>query len=58
MPSSVDSILDNAVAGERLDESEIQSLFDHGELLALGQAAAAVRRGKNPGEIGTYIVAR
>ena len=58
MPSSVDSILDNAIAGERLDESEIQTLFDHGELLALGQAADAVRRRKNPADIVTYIIDR
>ena len=58
MPSSVDSILDKAIAGERLDESEIQALFDHGELLALGQAADAVRRRTNPADIVTYIIDR
>jgi len=58
MPSPVDTILDKAVDGERLAEAEIQTLFDHGGLLELGQAADAVRRIKNPANIATYIIDR
>jgi 2-iminoacetate synthase ThiH len=46
MNTSVDPILDKAIAGERLLGDEIQHLFDHGGLLELGQAADAVRRQK------------
>jgi cyclic dehypoxanthinyl futalosine synthase len=58
MSTSVDTILDKAIDGERLAESEIQTLFDHGGLLELGQAADAVRRRKNPADIATYIIDR
>jgi len=54
----VHTILDRAITGERLDRDEIQALFDDGGLLELGQAAAAVRRRKNPGDEATYIVDR
>ena len=58
MNHSVDSILDKAVAGDRLARNEIQALFDDGGLLELGQAAAAVRRRKNPGDAATFIIDR
>ncbi len=58
MTQSVDSILDRAIEGDRLGETEIQDLFDHGGLLELGQAADAVRRRKNPPDIATYIIDR
>jgi len=58
MKHSIDSILDKAIAGDRLCRDEIQALFDDGGLLELGQAAAAVRRQKNPGDEATYIVDR
>jgi cyclic dehypoxanthinyl futalosine synthase len=58
MSHSVDSILDKAVAGDRLARNEIQALFDDGGLLELGQAAAAVRRQKNPGNVATFIIDR
>jgi cyclic dehypoxanthinyl futalosine synthase len=56
--AAVDTILDKAVDGGRLERAEVQALFDEGGLLELGQAAAAVRRRKNPGAIATYIIDR
>ena len=56
--SGIDAILDKAVDGVRLTRDEIQSLFDDGGLLELGQAAAAVRETKNPGRSATYIIDR
>ena len=58
MSQSVDSILDKAVAGDRLAPNDIQALFDGGGLLELGQAAAAVRRQKNPDNVATFIIDR
>ena len=58
MPISVDAILDRATGGERLTGEEIQTLFDRGGLLELGQAADVVRRQKNPPDIVTYIIDR
>jgi cyclic dehypoxanthinyl futalosine synthase len=56
--TGIDAILDRAVAGKRLEADEIQALFDNGGLLELGQAADAVRRRKNPGEVVSYIIDR
>ena len=50
--------LDRAVAGERIDRSEIELLFAEGSLLELGQAADEVRRLKNPEVVATYIIDR
>jgi len=58
MADTIETILDKAVAGGRLARPEIQALFDDGGLLELGQAAAAVRRRKNPGRAATYIIDR
>lgn len=55
---AVDTILDKAVDGGRLERDEIQALFDDGGLLELGQAAATVRRSKNPADTATYIIDR
>ena len=51
-------ILDRASQGQRLERAEIQTLFDEGGLLELGQAAAAIRRRKNPGNEATFIIDR
>ncbi len=58
MTQTVSSILDRAVAGQRLDPQEIQTLFNEGGLLDLGQAADAVRRQINPTGEATYIIDR
>ena len=55
---TVSAILDKAIAGSRLDRSEIQLLFDEGGLIELGQAADAVRRRLNPERVATYIIDR
>jgi len=58
MVSSVFDILGRAVAGRRLSTEEITALFEEGNLLELGQAAAAVRREKTNGAEATYIIDR
>lgn len=58
MNIDVNTILDKATEGTRLSQDEIQSLFDHGGLLELGQAADAVRRRMNPGDVASYIIDR
>jgi len=55
---SISSILDRAVAGERIDSSEIEFLFAEGSLLSLGQAADAVRRRKTEEGVVSYIIDR
>ena len=56
--SRADKIIEKSIAGDRLSCDEIQTLFDDGGLLELGQAATAIRRSKNPGDEATYIVDR
>ena len=51
-------IFDKAVAGERLDRSELEWLFAEGSLLELGQVADAVRRRKADEGIASYIIDR
>jgi cyclic dehypoxanthinyl futalosine synthase len=58
MNTDVNAILDRAIEGTRLSQDEIQSLFDHGGLLELGQAADVVRRHKNPDDVASYIIDR
>ncbi len=55
--SSHSEILDRAVAGRRIGESNAVSLFD-ADLLDLGQAADAVRRQLHPDPLVTFIVDR
>jgi cyclic dehypoxanthinyl futalosine synthase len=56
--SRVADLLDGAAAGRRLDRAGILRLFDHAELLELGQAADAVRRRLLPTAEATYIIDR
>jgi cyclic dehypoxanthinyl futalosine synthase len=58
MTMTISTILDRAVAGERLDRADIQRLFDEADLLELGQAAAVVRRRLHPEAEATYIIDR
>jgi cyclic dehypoxanthinyl futalosine synthase len=51
-------ILDAVIDGRRLTPEEISVLFEHRDLLELGQAAAAVRRRKTDGAEATYIIDR
>jgi len=55
---NVTTILDHAVAGDRLEKEQIQQLFDAAGLLELGQAADIVRRRLVNPEIATYIIDR
>jgi cyclic dehypoxanthinyl futalosine synthase len=55
---SVASILDKAVAGERLSNAEALELFHSHDLTSLGAAAHEVRIRKHPEPVVTYIVER
>ena len=55
---TVTAILDRAVAGQRLDRADIERLFEHRDLVELGQAADAVRRRKTTEGVATYIIDR
>ena len=56
--SRVQTILDKAVAGERLTPEEGLMLLESHDLTALGSAADAVSRRLNPGNIRTYNIDR
>ena len=51
-------ILDRTLAGERLSDADAETLLAEGNLLALGQAADAVRRRMNDPRVATYLVDR
>ena len=51
-------ILDRVLAGDRLSSQDAVTLLAEGNLLELGVAANAVRRGKNDPDVATYIVDR
>lgn len=55
---AIDTILDKAVAGERITDVEALELFRSPDLTRLGAAAHAVRMRKHPGPAVTYIVER
>ena len=55
---TVHSILEKAVAGERITDSECLQLFQSDDLLTLGSAAHSVRLRKHPEPVATYIVER
>ncbi len=56
--SSVKAILDKAVAGNRISPDEGLRLLESTDLAALGEAADAVSRRLNPGNIRTYNIDR
>jgi cyclic dehypoxanthinyl futalosine synthase len=58
MSQNVDPILDGAIAGDRLSREQLQLLFDHGDLLRLGQAAHSVRERLVDPDRATFIVDR
>ncbi len=55
---SAGQILDAVINGRRLGPADISALFEKGDLLELGQAAASVRRKKTDGAEATYIIDR
>jgi cyclic dehypoxanthinyl futalosine synthase len=58
--AGLQSVLDRAVAGERVTPGEALELYRHAPLHALGQAADAIRRRRYAGieHIATYIIER
>jgi cyclic dehypoxanthinyl futalosine synthase len=58
--AGLQSVLDRAVAGERVTPQEALELYRHAPLHALGQAADAIRRRRYAGieHIATYIIER
>jgi cyclic dehypoxanthinyl futalosine synthase len=57
-PMRVEPLLTRAAAGGRLDLAEGIFLYEHADVMALGQAADARRAGLHPEGIVTYIVDR
>ncbi|MBW3671777.1 MAG: dehypoxanthine futalosine cyclase [Acidobacteria bacterium] len=55
---NVETILTRAVEGERLSDEDALTLLRDADLLALGQAANAVRNRKNDPKVVTYIIDR
>ncbi|MCK5378919.1 MAG: hypothetical protein KAJ78_05910, partial [Acidobacteria bacterium] len=55
---SAGQILDAVINGRRLGPADISALFEKGDLLELGQAAASVRRKKTDGAEATFIIDR
>jgi cyclic dehypoxanthinyl futalosine synthase len=58
MSTSVDTILDRAIAGQRLERDDLLTLFDNADLLELGQAAHSVRERMADPEEATFIIDR
>ena len=58
MMREINAILAKAADGGRLSLEEGEALFARGELLALGEAAAQVRRRLHPQPVVTYIIDR
>src|SRR6516164_11229260 len=58
MNASIQQVLDQAVAGQRLTSAEGLALFDCGDLAALGRAADAVTRRLHPESYRTYNIDR
>ena len=58
MDTAGQSILEKAIAGERLDFDDALTLFKSPNLLPLGHAADAIRQQKHPEGYITYIVDR
>jgi len=58
LPSTINKLLDRAVAGERLDRDEGLRLLESPDLAALGRAADAVTRRLQPEDYRTYNIDR
>ncbi len=58
MNKAIHNILDKAAAGVRIDEAEGLALLESRELIAVGQAADAVRRRVLPGDDVTFVIDR
>ncbi|KKK69942.1 hypothetical protein LCGC14_2928980, partial [marine sediment metagenome] len=58
MPSTINRLLDKAVAGERLDSRQGLQLLESNDLAALGRAADAVTRRLHPEAYRTFNIDR
>ncbi len=58
MKSSIQPILDKALAGERLSTDDCTALLESKDILRIGLAADEIRQRKNGNEVVTYIIDR
>ena len=58
MESSIQPILDKALAGERLTSDDATALLESRDFVRIGLAADEIRQRKNPGDVVTYIIDR
>ncbi len=58
MAKTVSAILEQAVAGHRLNKDEILALFQSDELILIGQAANLMRRKMHPENMVTFVIDR
>ena len=56
--SSIQPILDRALAGERLTADDCTALLESHDIARIGVAADEIRQQKHPGGVGTYIIDR
>ncbi|HOS91818.1 MAG TPA: cyclic dehypoxanthinyl futalosine synthase [Armatimonadota bacterium] len=54
----IDGVLQRAVGGGRLERDELLELYEHANLLSLGDAADRVRQRMHPDRVVTYVVDR
>ncbi len=55
---NVPSLLEKAVAGQRISQEEALFLYEKADLVALGRAADTIRRWLHPENLGTFVVDR
>ncbi|MFL6373118.1 MAG: cyclic dehypoxanthinyl futalosine synthase [Pyrinomonadaceae bacterium] len=58
MPSSIQPILDKAVAGERLTAHDCTALLESRDIARIGAAADEIRQRKNDPSLVTYVIDR
>ena len=58
MRSSIQPILDKALAGGRLTGEDCTALLESRDFVRIGAAADEIRHRKNPGDVVTYIIDR
>jgi cyclic dehypoxanthinyl futalosine synthase len=56
--SSIQPILDKALAGERISVDDCTALLESRDFVRIGLAADEIRQRKNPGDVVTYIIDR
>ena len=58
MSTGIQTILDKALAGERLTAEDCTVLLESNDFVRIGLAADEIRQRKNPGKVVTYIIDR